>query len=89
MTAAPPPVAGDITAAIGNTPMVELPRLAPHAGVRLLAKLEGGNPTAYICQQMTCSAPITNPVALSQALQLPRRQLPQQQQQMGQPVGRA
>ncbi|MFO7545186.1 MAG: cysteine synthase CysM [Trueperaceae bacterium] len=29
---------------IGNTPLVELRRLAPHAGVRLLAKLEGQNP---------------------------------------------
>jgi len=48
MTAAPPPLAGDITAAIGNTPMVELPRLAPHAGVRLLAKLEGANPTGSV-----------------------------------------
>ena len=30
---------------IGNTPLVELPRLAPHEGVRLYAKLEGQNPT--------------------------------------------
>ena len=45
---APPPAAGDITGAIGNTPMVELPRLAPHAGVRLLAKLEGNNPTGSV-----------------------------------------
>ena len=48
MRAAPPPLAGDITAAIGNTPMVELPRLAPHDGVRLLAKLEGANPTGSL-----------------------------------------
>jgi [CysO sulfur-carrier protein]-thiocarboxylate-dependent cysteine synthase len=48
VTAAPPPTARDITAAIGNTPMVELPRLAPHAGVRLLAKLEGANPTGSV-----------------------------------------
>ena len=30
---------------IGNTPLVELTRLAPKAGVRLYAKLEGANPT--------------------------------------------
>jgi [CysO sulfur-carrier protein]-thiocarboxylate-dependent cysteine synthase len=40
--------AADILAAIGNTPMVELPRLAPHAGVRLYAKLEGANPTGSV-----------------------------------------
>jgi cysteine synthase len=38
----------DIVDAIGNTPMVELPRLSPHAGVRLLAKLEGNNPTGSV-----------------------------------------
>jgi [CysO sulfur-carrier protein]-thiocarboxylate-dependent cysteine synthase len=30
---------------VGNTPLVELPRLAPKPGVRLYAKLEGQNPT--------------------------------------------
>jgi [CysO sulfur-carrier protein]-thiocarboxylate-dependent cysteine synthase len=30
---------------VGNTPLVALPRLAPHDGVRLYAKLEGQNPT--------------------------------------------
>ncbi len=30
-----------------------------------------GQPTAYVCQRGTVSAPITNPVALSQMLQLP------------------
>jgi cysteine synthase B len=34
--------------AIGSTPLVELPRLAPHEGVRLYAKLEGQNPTGSI-----------------------------------------
>jgi cysteine synthase B len=38
----------DIVDAIGHTPMVELPRLAPHAGVRLFAKLEGMNPTGSV-----------------------------------------
>jgi [CysO sulfur-carrier protein]-thiocarboxylate-dependent cysteine synthase len=33
---------------IGSTPLVELTRLAPHAGVRLYAKLEGQNPTGSI-----------------------------------------
>ncbi|MCV0402347.1 MAG: cysteine synthase family protein [Chloroflexi bacterium] len=40
--------APDLVAAIGNTPMVELRRLAPHAGVRLFAKLEGNNPTGSV-----------------------------------------
>jgi cysteine synthase B len=33
---------------IGDTPLVELPRLAPHEGVRLFAKLEGANPTGSL-----------------------------------------
>jgi len=33
---------------IGNTPLVELPRLAPSPGVRLWAKLEGHNPTGSV-----------------------------------------
>ena len=45
---APPIASREITGSIGNTPMVELPRLAPHAGVRLLAKLEGANPTGSV-----------------------------------------
>ena len=40
--------ASDLVAAIGNTPMVELRRLAPHDGVRLFAKLEGNNPTGSV-----------------------------------------
>ena len=36
---------GDIVQAIGNTPLVELPRLSPKRGVQLYAKLEGANPT--------------------------------------------
>ena len=32
-----------------------------------------GQPTAYLCQRQSCSAPITNPVTLSQMLQLPQR----------------
>jgi cysteine synthase B len=45
---APPPVAGDIVEAIGNTPMVELPRLAPTSTVHIFAKLEGANPTGSV-----------------------------------------
>ncbi|HKA26094.1 MAG TPA: pyridoxal-phosphate dependent enzyme, partial [Gaiellaceae bacterium] len=33
---------------IGNTPLVELPRLSPKPDVRLFAKLEGQNPTGSI-----------------------------------------
>jgi cysteine synthase len=35
----------DILAAIGNTPLVGMPRMSPRPGVRLWAKLEGNNPT--------------------------------------------
>jgi cysteine synthase len=37
----------DLAATIGNTPMVELPHLAP-SGIRLFAKLEGANPTGSV-----------------------------------------
>jgi cysteine synthase B len=35
----------DILQAIGNTPLVGMPRMSPKRGVRLWAKLEGTNPT--------------------------------------------
>jgi cysteine synthase len=38
----------DLVAAVGNTPLVELPRLAPKEGVRIFAKLEGRNPTGSV-----------------------------------------
>jgi cysteine synthase len=38
----------DLVAAIGNTPMVELRRLAADAGVRIFAKLEGANPSGSV-----------------------------------------
>jgi uncharacterized protein YyaL (SSP411 family) len=41
-------------------------------------KMENGQPTAYVCVRETCSAPITNPVTLSQALQLPPQRAPGQ-----------
>jgi [CysO sulfur-carrier protein]-thiocarboxylate-dependent cysteine synthase len=34
--------------AVGSTPLIELPRLSPHEGVHLYAKLEGQNPTGSI-----------------------------------------
>jgi uncharacterized protein YyaL (SSP411 family) len=43
--------------------------------------MENGQPTAYICTRGTCSAPISNPVTLSQALQLPVRAQPGQPMQ--------
>jgi cysteine synthase len=39
---------GDLVQAIGNTPLVELKRLSPKAGVRIWAKLESQNPTGSI-----------------------------------------
>jgi [CysO sulfur-carrier protein]-thiocarboxylate-dependent cysteine synthase len=39
---------GDIVESIGNTPLVELPRLSPSADVRIYAKLEGRNPTGSV-----------------------------------------
>jgi cysteine synthase len=38
----------NILEAIGNTPIVELPRFAPKPGVRIYAKLEGRNPTGSV-----------------------------------------
>ena len=38
----------NILDAIGNTPLVEMPRLSPKPGVRLFAKLEGHNPTGSV-----------------------------------------
>ena len=40
--------ATDILEAIGNTPLVGLPRTSPKPGVRLWAKLEGQNPTGSL-----------------------------------------
>jgi cysteine synthase len=42
------PVAGSLLDLVGNTPLVELPRLSPKPGVKLYAKLEGQNPTGSI-----------------------------------------
>ncbi len=37
-------LAQGLLATIGNTPLVELPRVRPRGGARILAKVEGGNP---------------------------------------------
>jgi [CysO sulfur-carrier protein]-thiocarboxylate-dependent cysteine synthase len=39
---------GNIVESIGNTPLVELPRLTPNPEVRIYAKLEGHNPTGSV-----------------------------------------
>jgi [CysO sulfur-carrier protein]-thiocarboxylate-dependent cysteine synthase len=39
---------GNVLEAVGNTPLVELPRLSPKPAVRLFAKLEGRNPTGSV-----------------------------------------
>src|SRR6478735_7719181 len=39
---------GDIVESIGNTPLVELPKLSPKPDVRIYAKLEGRNPTGSV-----------------------------------------
>src|ERR671919_2131641 len=38
----------NVAESIGNTPLVELPRLSPKPGVRIWAKLEGHNPTGSV-----------------------------------------
>ena len=38
----------DLLSSIGNTPMVELPHLAPSPRIRLFAKLESANPTGSV-----------------------------------------
>src|SRR5947209_14360601 len=50
MSAAPPlsQVRASIIDAIGNTPIVELSRLSPNPRIRLLAKLEGLNPSGSV-----------------------------------------
>jgi [CysO sulfur-carrier protein]-thiocarboxylate-dependent cysteine synthase len=43
-----PPVASSLLDLVGQTPLVDLPRLSPKPGVRIYAKLEGQNPTGSI-----------------------------------------
>jgi [CysO sulfur-carrier protein]-thiocarboxylate-dependent cysteine synthase len=39
---------GDVVESIGNTPLIELPRLSPKPEVHIYAKLEGRNPTGSV-----------------------------------------
>src|SRR5438309_9723694 len=39
---------GDVVQSIGNTPLIELPRLTPKPGVHVWAKLESHNPTGSV-----------------------------------------
>src|SRR5580765_5542595 len=39
---------GNVVESIGNTPLVELPRITPNPDVRIYAKLEGRNPTGSV-----------------------------------------
>jgi cysteine synthase len=39
---------GNVVESIGNTPLVELPRISPKPEVRIFAKLEGHNPTGSV-----------------------------------------
>ena len=41
-------VVPDVTAMIGNTPLVDVSRLSPNPDVRILAKMESANPTGSI-----------------------------------------
>src|SRR5215208_6034046 len=43
---------GNVLEAVGNTPLVELPRLSPTPGVRVFAKLEGQNPTGSVKERV-------------------------------------
>lgn len=43
-----PVVAGSLLDLVGNTPLVELPRISPKAAVKIYGKLEGHNPTGSI-----------------------------------------
>ncbi|HKS57667.1 MAG TPA: cysteine synthase family protein [Steroidobacteraceae bacterium] len=50
------PVAANVLGAIGNTPLVQLRRVAPPGCARVLVKLEGGNPTGNMKDRMAKAA---------------------------------
>ncbi len=62
----------DVLDAIGNTPLVELPRISPKKGVRIYAKMEGNNPTGslkdriakYMIEQAERSGELTKDKAI-------------------------
>ncbi len=62
----------DLLDAIGNTPLVELPRVSPKKGVRIFAKMEGNNPTGslkdriakYMIEQAERSGDLTKDKAI-------------------------
>ncbi|MBI3779749.1 MAG: cysteine synthase family protein [candidate division NC10 bacterium] len=62
----------DLLEAIGNTPLVELPRVSPKKGVRIFAKMEGHNPTGslkdriakYMIEQAERSGELTKDKAI-------------------------
>jgi hypothetical protein len=62
-------IAPDIAKAVRLDPHDVLPQGHPAKG----KTMQNVQPTAYVCQRTTCSAPIVNPVTLSQVLQLPLR----------------
>jgi uncharacterized protein YyaL (SSP411 family) len=66
-------------------PGEKLPEAHPATG----KTMQGGVPTAYVCYRMACAEPITNPVTLSQALQMPFRIAMPAQQPMPAPMGQA
>src|SRR6476619_8571257 len=41
--------------AVGNTPLIELPKMSPNDGVRIFAKLEDQNPTGSIKDRVALS----------------------------------
>jgi len=62
----------DVLDAIGNTPIVGMPRMSPKAGVRLWAKLEGQNPTGStkdrIAKAMVEAAEATGELTLDKTI---------------------
>jgi len=49
------PLRSAALSAVGNTPLIELPRMTPHTGVRIFAKLEEQNPTGSVKDRVALS----------------------------------
>src|SRR5215210_4127561 len=62
----------NVVESVGNTPLVELPRLSPRSGVRIYAKLEGHNPTGSVkdrvAKAMIDAAEADNAIAPGQTI---------------------